>query len=55
VNVPADETFRQRAYLTSPADSLASRGDLTPIEIVVEDAGSGRQVRESTVFTGTGR
>ncbi len=55
VTVPADETFRQRAYLTSPPDSPASGGGLLPVEIVVEDAGSGRQVRESTVFAGTGQ
>jgi hypothetical protein len=53
--VPADATFRQRVYLTSPGDSAASRGALTPVELVVEDAGGGRQVREETVFTGTGQ
>ncbi len=54
VTVPADETFRQRAYLTSPAGSAASTGGLTPAQIVVRDAGSGTEVREDTVFAGTG-
>jgi cytochrome c oxidase accessory protein FixG len=52
VTVPADATYQQRAYLTAPEGSPAAAGGLTPVEIVVEDAGSGRQAREATVFAG---
>ena len=55
VTVPADQTFRQRAYVTAPRDAALSTANLTPIDIVVEDAGSGRQATEDTVFTGRGR
>ena len=55
VTVPPDATHRQRAYVTAPEDSPAAHGGLTPIDIVVEDAGTGRQARESTVFAGTGQ
>ena len=55
VTVPADETFRQRAYVTSPRDGALSRAGLTPIEIVVEDTGSGRRAVEDTVFAGRGQ
>ena len=52
VTVPANETLRQRVYLTSTPDSPASAEALTPVELVAEDAGSGRQAREATVFHG---
>ncbi|MBP7003704.1 cytochrome c oxidase accessory protein CcoG [Amaricoccus sp.] len=55
VSVPADSTFRQRAYLTAPKDSPAADSDLSPVDIVVSDTGSGRQAREATVFTGRGQ
>jgi cytochrome c oxidase accessory protein FixG len=55
VTVPADETFRQRAYVTSPRDGALSQAGLTPIEIVVEDTGSGRRAVEDTVFAGRGQ
>jgi len=55
VTVPADATYQQRAYLTAPPDGAAARGGQLPVEIVVEDAGSGRQAREATVFTGRGQ
>jgi polyferredoxin len=55
VTVPADQTFRQRAYVASPRDGALSRAGLTPIEIVVEDAGSGRRAVEDTVFAGRGQ
>ena len=52
VTVPANETLRQRVYLTSPPDSAASREPILDIELVAEDAGSGRQVRQETIFHG---
>jgi cytochrome c oxidase accessory protein FixG len=55
VTVPADTTFRQRAYLTSPAGGAASDGGLSPAEIVIRDMDTGREVREETVFTGRGQ
>ena len=55
VTVPADTTLRQRVYLTSAPDSPASAQARTPVELVAEDAGSGRQARESTVFNGRGQ
>jgi polyferredoxin len=55
VTVPADETFRQRAYVTSPRDGALSQAGLTPIEIVVEDTGSGRRAVEDTAFAGRGQ
>ena len=54
ITVPADATFRQRAYLTSPADSPATDGALLPVDIVVEDTATGSQAVEATVFQGTG-
>jgi polyferredoxin len=55
VSVPANETLRQRVYLTGPADSPASAADITPVEIVATDAASGREAREETVFRGRPR
>jgi cytochrome c oxidase accessory protein FixG len=55
LTVPANATFRQRVYLTSPGDSAAGRGGLTPVDLVLEDTTGGRQVREETAFTGTGQ
>ena len=52
VTVPANATLRQRVYLTSSPDSPASAEPLMPVDLVAEDAGSGRQARESTVFHG---
>jgi cytochrome c oxidase accessory protein FixG len=52
VTVPANETLRQRVYLTSAPDSPASARELTSVLLVAEDAGSGRQAREETVFHG---
>jgi cytochrome c oxidase accessory protein FixG len=55
VTVPANETLRQRVYLTSAPDGPASVADITPVEIVAADAGSGREAREETVFRGRAR
>jgi len=52
VTVPADETLRQRIYLTSPPDSAASRTELMDVTLIVEDTASGSQVSESTGFHG---
>ncbi len=55
VTVPADTTFRQRAYLTSQPDSVASNAGLTAVEIAVEDTGAGSRVVGDTAFVGLGR
>jgi cytochrome c oxidase accessory protein FixG len=55
VTVPANETLRQRVYLTSPPDAPASAADITPVEIVAADPASGREAREDTVFRGRAR
>ena len=52
VTVPANATLRQRVYLTSTPDSPANAQPLMPVTLVAEDAGSGRQAREETVFHG---
>ncbi len=52
VTVPANATLRQRVYLTSTPDSPANAQPLMPVALVAEDAGSGRQAREETVFHG---
>ena len=55
VTVPANETLRQRVYLTGPADSPASAADITPVEIVATDTATGGEAREETVFRGRPR
>jgi hypothetical protein len=55
VAVPADTTLKQRVYLTSPPDSPAGDIALMPVELVVEDTGSGARVSEETVFHGRER
>jgi cytochrome c oxidase accessory protein FixG len=52
VTVPANETLRQRIYLTSPADAAASAEDITPVEIAATDAAAGGEARAETVFRG---
>ena len=52
VNVPADETFLQRLYVTAPAGSASSRTHRTDIRIWVEDLDSGDRVSKDTVFNG---
>ncbi len=55
LSVPADTTFRQRAYLTSPAGSPASEGGLRDVQILVEDTGGGGRAAEGTAFQGLGQ
>jgi cytochrome c oxidase accessory protein FixG len=55
VAVPADTTLKQRVYLTSPPDSPAGDIALMPVDLVVEDTGSGARVSEETVFHGRER
>ncbi len=52
VSVPADETLRQRIYLTSAPDSPASDIPALDLSLTVEDAGSGTRVSEGTIFNG---
>jgi len=52
VNVPANETFRQRAYLTSPPESPAGDIPAMGVTLIVEDVGTGAKVSETTVFNG---
>ena len=55
VTVPANQTLRQRIYLTSPADAPASGADITPVGVVATDAASGATASEETVFRGRAR
>ena len=52
LTVPANETFRQRVYLTSPPDSPAGDIPAMDVRLVVEDADTGARVSEPTVFNG---
>ena len=52
VTVPANETLRQRVYLTSAADSPASEIPAMEVDLIVEDAGGGTREVEETVFNG---
>lgn len=50
VTVPANQTLRQRVYLTSAPDSPANTRPMMPVDIVAEDQ-TGR-VSENTIFHG---
>ena len=52
VTVPANETLRQRVYLTSAPDSPASDIPAMELDLIVEDAGGGTREVEETVFNG---
>ncbi|WP_424926832.1 cytochrome c oxidase accessory protein CcoG [Amaricoccus tamworthensis] len=55
VTVPADETLRQRVYLTAPANSGAATAGATEIVMTVSDENSETTASEPTIFQGTGR
>ncbi len=60
VTVPANETLRQRVYLTSAPDSPASALASTPVTLIATDAGGADargtgQAAEETVFHGRQR
>jgi hypothetical protein len=52
VVVPANETMRQRVYLTAAPGSPASDMKRGPVMFTLEDAETGKLVRERTVFYG---
>ena len=52
LNVPADETLRQRVYLTAPANSPAADAPLMHVELVAEDVGTGQRESEEAAFRG---
>jgi polyferredoxin len=52
VSVPADQTLRQRVYLTSASDSEGSRIETFDVDFVVEDSQSSARAVEKTVFHG---
>ncbi len=52
VTVPANQTFRQRIYLTAAPGSEAARQEAMPVSISVEDAAEGRPVVRGTQFHG---
>jgi cytochrome c oxidase accessory protein FixG len=52
VNVPADETFLQRVYVTAPQGSGADTLDRTSLRLWVEDAVSTERAFNDTVFNG---
>jgi polyferredoxin len=55
VSVPADATWRQRVYLTSPPDSAASNTPDLDLDLIVEDTSGTGRVVERTVFHGRQR
>jgi cytochrome c oxidase accessory protein FixG len=55
VTVPANQTLRQRVYLTAAADAAASGADITAVEIVATDPANGATARADTVFRGSAR
>jgi cytochrome c oxidase accessory protein FixG len=55
VTVPANQTLRQRVYLTAAADAAASGADITTVEIVATDPATGAAARADTVFRGSAR
>ncbi|WP_111428660.1 cytochrome c oxidase accessory protein CcoG [Rhodobacteraceae bacterium DSL-40] len=52
VVVPANETLRQRIYLTSAPGSTASKTSSLDVDLQVEDENSGARAVESTIFHG---
>ncbi len=52
LTVPADETLRQRVYLTAPADSAAADDPLMHVELVAEDVGTGHREVGEAAFRG---
>ncbi|PZQ49717.1 MAG: cytochrome c oxidase accessory protein CcoG [Rhodovulum sulfidophilum] len=54
VTVPANETLRQRAYLTGAPDSPATAEPSMPIALIAEDA-AGARAEEASVFHGRQR
>ncbi len=52
VLVPANETLRQRVYLTSAPDSAASTTPIMDVELVVEDVNGGTREVNETIFNG---
>jgi len=54
IEVPADETLKLRAYVTSPQASDVSAAAETAIRFWVEDLSSGQRVHKDTVFNGRG-
>ena len=54
VEVPANETFLQRVYVTAPPNSDAALSDRTEFRFWIEDLGGGDRVHKDTVFNGRG-
>jgi polyferredoxin len=52
VTVPANETFRQRIYLTSAPGSEGSRSETFDLDLAVQDTRSSIRAVEETVFHG---
>lgn len=55
VSVPANETLRQRIYLTSAPGSAASTMSVFDVDLIVQDAGSDTMAAEQTVFHGNAK
>lgn len=54
VEVPANETLKQRVYVTAPAGSDVSMGAESPIRFWVDDLGNGERAYQNTIFNGNG-
>jgi cytochrome c oxidase accessory protein FixG len=55
VTVPADQTMRQRLYLTADPASPAATTERLPVELAAEDVATGARTTETTVFHGRPR
>ncbi len=54
IEVPANETFRVRVYVTAPSGSSAALQATTPIRLWVEDRMNGERAYKNSIFNGSG-
>lgn len=52
VDVPANETYLQRVYVTAPSGSPEAQAELTGFELRLEDTTTGHSATKDTVFNG---
>jgi cytochrome c oxidase accessory protein FixG len=55
ITLPANETLRQRVYLTSTPDSPATEEPSLPVQFIAEDTGGDARTVEDSVFHGRQR
>ena len=54
ITVPANETLKQRVYITAPKGSVPARSRTTDIRLWVEDLSTNERTYKDTVFNGKG-